>query len=41
MERVNPVLNAGLRAAVAVESVMPVERFRGVSLVLRARKPGP
>lgn len=39
MEPVHPVLNAGLRAAVAVESALPVERFRGVSLVLRAVKP--
>jgi len=39
MEQVHPVLNAGLRAVVAVESMLPVERFRGVSLVLRAVKP--
>ena len=39
MEEVHPVLNALLRAAVAVESVLPVARRRGISLVVRARKP--
>lgn len=39
MEQVNPVLNTALRAAVALESALPVEGFRGVSLVLRALKP--
>jgi SAM-dependent methyltransferase len=41
MEHVNPVVNAGLRVAVGLESVLPVERFRGVSLVLQALKPAP
>ena len=39
MARVNPALNAALRTVVAVESVLPVKRRRGISLVLRARKP--
>lgn len=39
MEHVHPVVNTALRAVVAVESVLPVERRRGVSLVLRAVKP--
>jgi SAM-dependent methyltransferase len=40
MEPVHPVLNAGLRAVVAVESVLPVGRRKGISLVIEARKPG-
>jgi len=39
MEPVHPLVNAGLRAAVALESVLPVRRRRGISLVLRATKP--
>lgn len=39
MEAVNPVLNAGLRAAVGLERVLPVRRLPGVSLVVVARKP--
>ncbi|GAA3650609.1 class I SAM-dependent methyltransferase [Nocardioides ginsengisoli] len=39
MEAVNPVLNAGLRAAVGLERVLPLKRRRGVSLVLVAHKP--
>jgi len=39
MEPVNPLVNAGLRAAVALESLLPVRRRRGISLVIRARKP--
>jgi SAM-dependent methyltransferase len=40
MEEVHPVLNAGLRTVVRVESWLPVKRFRGISLVLRAHRPG-
>jgi SAM-dependent methyltransferase len=39
MEPVNPVLNAGLRTAVALERVLPLRRLPGVSLVVSARKP--
>ncbi|MBM9460546.1 class I SAM-dependent methyltransferase [Nocardioides sp. zg-536] len=39
MEAVHPVLNAGLRAAIALERVLPVRRWPGVSLVAVARKP--
>jgi SAM-dependent methyltransferase len=39
MEHVNPVLNAGLRSAVALERVLPLRRLPGVSLVVSARKP--
>ncbi len=39
MEEVHPVLNAGLRAAVAAERVLPLHRLPGVSLVVRAVKP--
>ncbi|WP_232675886.1 bifunctional 2-polyprenyl-6-hydroxyphenol methylase/3-demethylubiquinol 3-O-methyltransferase UbiG [Nocardioides sp. R-C-SC26] len=38
MEQVNPVLNAGLRAVVVAERVLPVKRLPGVSLVVRAVK---
>lgn len=38
MEPVNPVVNLGLRTAVALERVLPVRRRRGISLVLRATK---
>jgi len=38
MEPVNPLLNLGLRATVALESVLPVRRRRGISLVLRATR---
>lgn len=39
MEEVHPVLNAGLRAALAVERALPVKRLPGVSLVVLAHKP--
>lgn len=39
MEPVHPVLNAGLRAAVALERVVPLRRLPGVSLVAVGRKP--
>ncbi len=39
MEPVHPVLNAGLRSAVALERVLPLRRLPGVSLVVAARKP--
>ena len=39
MEHVAAPVNAGLRAAVALESVLPVKRFRGLSLVVQARRP--
>ncbi|HJQ04929.1 MAG TPA: class I SAM-dependent methyltransferase [Nocardioides sp.] len=39
MEAVHPVLNAGLRTAVAMERVLPLRRLRGVSLVALAHKP--
>ncbi|PWN03635.1 class I SAM-dependent methyltransferase [Nocardioides silvaticus] len=39
MEPVHPVLNAGLRSAVALERVLPLRRLPGVSLVVVARKP--
>jgi SAM-dependent methyltransferase len=39
MESVHPVLNTMLRAAVALESVLPVGSLPGISLVVRARKP--
>jgi SAM-dependent methyltransferase len=39
MEQVNPVLNAGLRAVVATERVLPVRRLPGISIVARAVKP--
>ncbi|MFL6107430.1 MAG: class I SAM-dependent methyltransferase [Marmoricola sp.] len=39
MEPVHPLVNAGLRAAVALESALPVRRRKGISLVIRATKP--
>ena len=39
MEEVNPVVNAALRAVVRLESWLPLKRFRGISLVLRAYRP--
>ncbi|MBU2696521.1 class I SAM-dependent methyltransferase [Pimelobacter sp. 30-1] len=39
MEAVHPVLNAGLRAAVGMERVLPLKRLPGVSLVCLAHKP--
>lgn len=39
MEEVHPVLNAGLRATLALERALPVGRFPGVSLVLLAHRP--
>jgi hypothetical protein len=38
MEPVNPVLNVGLRMAVASERFLPVHRLPGISLVARAVK---
>ncbi|MBO9520418.1 MAG: class I SAM-dependent methyltransferase [Nocardioidaceae bacterium] len=38
MEPVHPVVNAGLRAVVGIESLLPVRRRRGISLVLRATR---
>ncbi|MBV9830996.1 MAG: class I SAM-dependent methyltransferase [Marmoricola sp.] len=40
MEEVNPVLNWGLRSVVRLESWLPVQRRRGISLLLRATRPG-
>jgi SAM-dependent methyltransferase len=40
MEHVAAPLNAALRAAVALESVLPVGKRRGLSLVLQAVRPG-
>lgn len=39
MKAVHPVLNAGLRAAVGMERVLPLKRLPGVSLVCLAHKP--
>jgi hypothetical protein len=39
MEHVARPLNAGLRAAVCLEALLPVGRFRGLSLVVRAFRP--
>jgi len=39
MEAVAAPVNAGLRAALAVESLLPVGRLRGLSLVVRAFRP--
>ena len=39
MEHVNPVVNAGLRAAVGLERVLPVQQWPGISLVALAAKP--
>lgn len=39
MDEVNPLLNAGLRAAVSAERVLPVRRLPGISIVARAIKP--
>jgi SAM-dependent methyltransferase len=39
MEPVHPLVNAGLRATVGLEAVLPVRRRRGISLVIRATKP--
>ena len=39
MEHVNPVVNAGLRAAVGLERVLPVRQWPGISLVALAEKP--
>lgn len=39
MEPVNPVLNAALRATVALEAMLPIRHRRGISLVLRATRP--
>ena len=38
MEPVNPVVNLGLRAIVALEALLPVRHRRGISLVLRATR---
>ena len=39
MEHVAAPVNAGLRAALAVESLLPVGRRKGLSLVVQAHKP--
>lgn len=39
MEQVHPLVNAGLRAAVMTERVLPVQRLPGISLVARIVKP--
>ena len=39
MEHVAAPINAGLRAAIAVESLLPVGRLPGLSLVVRAYRP--
>jgi SAM-dependent methyltransferase len=39
MDYVSPVVNAGLTAIVTVERYLPVKSLRGVSLMLRARRP--
>lgn len=39
MEHVHPLVNAGLRAAVMTERVLPLGALPGISLVLRAVKP--
>ena len=39
MARINPVLNWGLRTVVRLESWLPVRRYRGISLILRAHRP--
>jgi SAM-dependent methyltransferase len=36
MQPVHPVLNAGLRSVVAIESALPVQGLPGISLVVRA-----
>jgi SAM-dependent methyltransferase len=38
LEQLNPVVNAGLRAVIAAERVLPVKNRRGVSLVARVRR---
>ncbi len=39
MAEINPVLNWGLRSVVRLESWLPVHRWRGISLLLRATRP--
>ena len=39
MAQINPALNLVLRNVVRIESVLPVQRFRGISLVLRGYRP--
>lgn len=39
MAPVHPVVNAGLRTAVALEQLLPLDRLPGISLVARAVKP--
>lgn len=39
MEEVPAVLNAGLRAAIGIERLLPLGRLRGLSLVVRAFRP--
>lgn len=39
MDDVHPLVNAGLRAAVAMERVLPVRDLPGISIVARAIKP--
>lgn len=40
MESVHPILNTALRTVVALEASLPVHHLPGVSLVIRAVKPG-
>jgi SAM-dependent methyltransferase len=39
LERMNPLVNAGLRGVITAERYLPVGRLPGVSLLVRARKP--
>ena len=39
LERLNPVVNAGLKAIIAAERVLPVKNRPGVSLVAKVRRP--
>jgi SAM-dependent methyltransferase len=39
LEHLNPVVNAGLKAIIAAERVLPVKNRRGVSLVAKVRRP--
>jgi hypothetical protein len=39
MEEVAAPVNVGLRAAIALESLLPISRLPGLSLVVRAFRP--
>jgi SAM-dependent methyltransferase len=39
LERMHPLVNAGLRGVITAERYLPVGRLPGVSLLVRARKP--